>query len=434
MGLRPSFLGHRPASTAPAVLAGHESCGCVDRDPDADHILPGCVGLIHVEHRVLHQCKLFVSTIAAFMPPSSFLLLVSCLHPFCLAHLGCIMLLSQCTRLRSQELPAGKKFPAPVFPAQPAATLLLLLQMGLVLERRRMQQLVASQMPGPASEGAMASGTGSSLAAAWGLTAATAASLASTGSPAASPRTPDLAPGSARAVPGSSMTSLASNEGATAIAATALRGVMPTATDAGEQAGADQPELAKEAPWQAASGAEVTQGVSAEAKAGDLTSSSPPPQQQQPPPLHTGAGPPISFPALSPLAGSPALRPSQTEELLQPPVEGSAQRDVGGVGSIEGAAAGGPSGAGGAGLPPLTSAPLQGLATGYNIILERDFLALLSLAEMLGRSQVRQLDDSSAAVCVVVSRCLLGTEAQESSSLLTKSRLNMLHEAVLLHS
>ena len=254
-----------------------------------------------------------------------------------------------------------------------------------------MQHLIASQMPGPASEGAMASGTGSSLAAAWGLTAATAASLASTGSPAASPRTPDLAPGSARAVPGSSMTSLASNEGATAMATTAVRGTVLVASDAGEQAGADRPEPAKEAPWQAASGAEVRQGLSAEAKAGDLTSSSLPMQQQPPPPVPAGAGPPISFPALSPVAGSPVLRPSQTDELLQPPAEGSAERDAGGVGSTEGAAAGRPSGAGGAGLPPATSASLEGLAAGYNILLERDFLALLSLAEMLGRSQVREL-------------------------------------------
>ena len=257
-----------------------------------------------------------------------------------------------------------------------------------------MQHLVASQMPGPASEGATASGTGSGLAAAWGLTAATAASLASTGSPAASPRTPDLAPGSARAVPGSSMTSLASNEGATATTTTALRGAMPAASDAGEQAGADRPEPAKEAPWQAASGAEVRQGVCAEAKAGNLTGSSPVPQQQETPPLPTGAGPPISFPALSPVAGSPALRPSQTEEPLQPPTEGSAERDARGVHSTEGTAAGGPSGAGGAGLPPATSASLEGLSAGYSILLERDFLALLSLAEVLGRSQVRQLRQS----------------------------------------
>lgn len=305
------------------------------------------------------------------------------------------MLLSDCIRCKANSsllvMIMIMKFPAPTLPAQLAATLLLLLQMGLVLERRRMQHLVASQMPGPANEGATASGTGSSLAAAWGLTAATAASLASTGSPAASPRTPDLAPGSARAVPGSSMTSLASNEGATAMPTAALRGAMSAASEAGEQAGADRPEAAKEVPWQAASGAEVRQGVSAEAKAGDLTTSSAPPQQQPPPPSPTRAGPPISFPALSPVAGSPALRPSQTEELLQLPAEGSAERDAGGAGSAEGAAAGGPSGAGIAGLPPVTSASLAGLADGYNILLERDFLALLSLAEMLGRSQVRQV-------------------------------------------
>eukprot|EP00891_Asterochloris_glomerata_P002316 jgi/Astpho2/2316/e_gw1.00043.1.1_t len=71
-------------------------------------------------------------------------------------------------------------------------------------------------------------------------------------------------------------------------------------------------------------------------------------------------------------------------------------RDAGGAGSAEGAAAGGPSGAGIAGLPPVTSASLEGLADGYNILLERDFLALLSLAEMLGRSQVLQVRELTA--------------------------------------
>ncbi len=64
----------------PLLLAGHESCGCVDRDPAESCPLPGCVGLMHIEHCVLHhRCKLFMCTMAALCTSSSFLL--ACLVP-----------------------------------------------------------------------------------------------------------------------------------------------------------------------------------------------------------------------------------------------------------------------------------------------------------------------------------------------------------------